>query len=345
MRGRLVLAAVLLGLLVWGLRSGRGGDGALRIDGQALGTGWRVTVVQPEEGALGEAVVRERVEAELELVDRSMSTWRDDSELAAFARLEPAQVMPVSDPLAEVLDLALEVARRSEGAFDPTVGPLVRAWGFGPDAALTPPSEEELALLFRPEGWRALMWNPEQQRLGLSSTDVELDLSAVAKGYAVDRVADALAELGAVSFLVEVGGELVARGTSPRGDAWSVAIETPAQRPDAAPVAQRVVPLVDRAIATSGDYRNVRLVDGQEISHTIDPRTGKPVTNGVGSVSVLAPTCALADALATAVLVLGPEAGIPFLETWADVDALLLVRDGEAWVERYAGSEAAFSER
>jgi FAD:protein FMN transferase len=233
-----------------------------------------------------------------------------------------------------VLKLALRVSEETGGAFDPTVAPLVRAWGFGADASEAPPTDEERAALVERVGWRRLRL--EGGGLAKTAPGLEIDLSAIAKGYAVDRVFDAVPGY-ALGVMVDVGGEIRVGGTNRRGRPWRLAIESPtAERRGI----QRILEVTDTAIATSGDYRNFYERDGRRYSHTIDPATGAPVTHRGASVSVLHEECALADAYATALLVMGPERGL----AWArerNLPILYLVYDGEGGIEEWATAPMA----
>lgn len=273
-----------------------------QLSGKTMGTTWAVKVVglpcAPQDA-------QRAVAAALDGVDQAMSTWKPDSELSRLNRHEGPAPFPLSKATREVLELSLEVSQRSGGAFDVTVGPLVDAWGFGPPGEREPPTEDAIAALREVVGSRHL----ELSEAGVTKAQprVRVDLSAVAKGYGVDRAAAALEALGARRYLVEVGGELRARGLNAEGAPWQVGVE----RPDpGARAVQRVVPLIDAALATSGDYRNFFERGGRRFSHTIDPRTGRPIEHALASVSVVADTCARADAWATALNVLGPDEGL-----------------------------------
>jgi len=260
------------------------------------------------------------VRVALDDVDDRMSTWKSDSELSRLNRARVGEAVPLSPPLRDVLRVAREVHDASGGAFDVTVGPAVDAWGFGPSDPEAPPSEPEVAQLMERIGMDLLVVTGDTA--SRTRADLSVDLSAVAKGYAVDRVLAALADLGHHASMVEVGGEIrVGGGDQP----WRIAIERP--DPRRRQVA-RVLSLQDISLATSGDYRNVRRTGDGWVSHTIDPRTARPVTHGLASVSVLAVDCARADAWATALNVLGPKEGLALarelelaaLLTWRDVD-------------------------
>jgi len=275
--------------------------------GDTMGTTYSVKLGTPELRAEARGAVQRAIEEQLDRVDRLMSTYRPDSELSRFNRQPANDPFPASPETIEVFRIAREVSQLSGGAFDVTVAPLVAAWGFGAtDRAPAPPAEAELALLRSRVGFEQIEIDTAARTLTKTRAGVTCDLSAIAKGYAVDQVADALRELGHGDFLVEVGGEVRARGRRPDGAFWRVAIETPDSDPRGV---FEVVSLGDIALATSGDYRNYYEVDGRRYSHTIDPRTGRPVEHALASVSVLYADAVHADALATALDVLGPEAG------------------------------------
>jgi thiamine biosynthesis lipoprotein len=272
--------------------------------GEALGTTFSVKLAEAEVAP--EHDVGGVVSKALERVDAAMSDWRPDSELSRFNAHTSTQPFPVSEETLAVFAVAQEVAERSAGALDVTVAPLVAIWGFGARAQEGPPTPAAIEALRAHVGYESLVVDRQAGTLRKRDPDLTCDLSAVAKGFAVDRVAGALDALGFQRYLVEVGGELRARGTHLDGGPWRVAIETPD-----APGRQihRIVELRDAAMATSGDYRAYYEVDGRRLSHTIDPRTGRPIEHGLASVTVVASDAAHADALATALNVLGPEAG------------------------------------
>ena len=306
-----------------------------------MGTTFAVRVVADDLGDERRAGLRAAIEQTLAGVDERMSTYRPESEVSRFNRARTTDPFPVSADTLAVLRHALEISELTGGAFDVTVGPLVDAWGFGPagdPAAL--PTDGDIDRLRRQVGFRKLRIDPAASSIRKQDPRLALDLSALAKGYAVDRVAERLQAEGLGSYLVEVGGEVRAGGLSPRGDPWRVGIERPAPGP---PAVQRRVRLRDRALATSGDYRNYYDVDGRRVSHTIDPRSGRPVEHGLASVSVVDPLCVRADAIATALGVLGPDAGyeLAVAQGWA---ALLIVRrDDGALHERETPAFAALS--
>jgi len=313
--------------------------GPTKLSGEALGTTWSVTLTAGAD-PVAEAQAGDAIQAALALVDQQMSTWRADSELSRFNAHATADPFPVSDEHRAVLTRAQTLHAQSRGAFDVTVRPLVRRWGFGAggERGAAPPEDSELTELLAYVGTAHLTLGPD----GLAKDDprVEVDLSAIAKGFAVDIVSDALQSLGHPDHMVEVGGEIRVRGDGPAGPLWRLAIERPAASALDGRSVQAMVPLRDAAMATSGDYRDYREVDGQRISHTIDPRTGHPITHVLASVSVIAPDCMGADAWATALSVLGPEEGLEVAEEHG-VHALMLIREGDDFVERSTASWAA----
>jgi thiamine biosynthesis lipoprotein len=293
-----------------------------QLNGAAFGTTWSVTVRQV---AATKADLATSINAILARIDSGMSTWRDDSEVSRFARA-PAGPFFFSAETAAVVSRALEVARETAGAFDPTVGPLVALWGFGAKARRTEPTPAELDAGRAAIGFSRLRWLVDGS-LDKTNAALSLDLSAIAKGYAVDAIAAELARLGAAAALIEIGGEVVAWGDSPRGGAWKLAIDSPRDHPAAATGMAAIVTLRRGAMATSGDYRQFRFIGGKRLQHSIDPRTGRPADHGLASVTVIAPDCMTADAYATALMVLGAEAGLAFVEARPLVEALFLVRN------------------
>lgn len=302
MRGRLLSGS--LALAIAGCAEPRAAE--IVLVGEAFGTGYTVRVARAE-ALPGRAALAGAVREVLARVDAQMSTYRTDSELARFNRSREPDWFAVSPETARVAAAAYEIARRSGGAFDPTVGPLVRLWGFGPEPrTAAPPAAEPLRATRAAVGFARLEVRERPPALRKRVPELELDLSAIAKGWAVDAIAERLRALGAAHFLVEVGGELRARGASPRREPWRVAIEDPLTGTQAMPA---VVALRDEAIATSGPYRNFVVRGGQRLSHLIDPRTGAPVSGDLVSVSVIAPSAMGADGWATALFVAGPEEG------------------------------------
>ena len=271
-----------------------------------MGTTWHVTIV-PGPGSASPDVLQRGIEEELESVNLSMSTYRDDSEISRFNALAADTWFPVSPEFYAVLSTALAVGWQSGEAYDVTVAPLVNLWGFGPDGpANGPPPAKQIAGLLEQIGQDNLRVDGEARQV-LKRGQLSLDFSSIAKGYAVDRVAQWLDTQGVSRYLVEVGGEMRLAGNSPRDDLWRIAIE----QPDSATIdVNAAMRISDAAIATSGDYRNYFEVDGKRYSHSIDPRTGYPVSHDLVSVTVIHNSAMIADAWATALTVLGPQEGM-----------------------------------
>jgi thiamine biosynthesis lipoprotein len=304
----------LLALLLWGaavaLISGceRSAEPpVLRLQGATMGTSYSVQIVAPA-AELDRAALAERIEARLTEINALMSTYQPDSELSRFNAQDATAWFRVSPQVVAVLQSAQQISRASGGAFDVTVGPLVNLWGFGPNvSAEALPSPAAIAGERARVGWQRLQLRTQPPALRKTHADLAVDLSAIAKGYAVDQVAELLETAGLTDYLVEIGGELRGRGRNGRGQPWQIAIERPETDKRAI---FRVVALRDLAMATSGDYRNFFEVAGRRYSHTIDPTTGRPVGHRLASVTVLAESAMRADAWATALLVLGPEQGM-----------------------------------
>lgn len=298
-----------------------------QVTGEALGTTWTVKYLG---GAATEDQVGQAAREALASVDQAMSTWRDDSELSRIRQASGPVV--VSEATVEVIGEALELAAASGGAFDPTVQPLVEVWGIHGQRRQDLPSEEELAQARAQVGWdRVVLGRDSEGRPTVDAGGTALDLSAIAKGYAVDRVSWAVSSLGIANHMVEVGGEVRAHGPGPSGTGWRLGIDRPVS--DASPGQQleAVVRLTNGALATSGNYRNTYVVDGERIVHTLDPRAGRPVASQVASATVVAPDCMTADGIATALMVLGEAEGLALVEARPQVEALLLVIDGDGF--------------
>lgn len=247
------------------------------------------------------------IEAQLAQVVRQMSTWEPDSDISRYNRAAAGEWLSVPPQFAQVLACALEIAEASDGAFDPAVGALVGLWGFGAHACNTVPDAAALAAAHARSGWRRIAFDAGNQRV-LQPGGLQLDLSAIAKGYAADQVASHLRDAGIAGALVDVGGELVGRGRKPDGTPWRVLVEAGPEEDDHR-LDARVLILDGVAVATSGDRWHHYTRDGRRYTHTIDPRSGEPVEHAPAAVSVVAGDAMHADAWATALSVLGADAG------------------------------------
>ncbi|MCO1333501.1 FAD:protein FMN transferase [Microbulbifer sp. OS29] len=311
-----------------------------QLSGRTMGTSYHITVVQVPAGSDRETL-QQLIDSELQQVNQEMSTYIDDSELMRFNHSPVGQRVPISQYLASVLEMSLDIYRRSDGAFEVTVGPLVNLWGFGsrpePESI---PSDVEIAGLLEIVGSDALTLTRGPDTVTKSRT-VEVDLSAIAKGHGVDRVAVLLEQQGIFNYLVEIGGELRTLGVNPKGKAWRIGIETPGT---AGQIVQEPILVSGRAVATSGDYRNYYERGGVRYSHSIDPRTGRSLKHKLVSVTVIDDTCAEADGLATALNVLGAEAGMAMAER-DKLAVFMLVKTDDGFEERYSSAFAPYLER
>ena len=322
-------AATVLSAMLAACSSGSSPES--RFAGETMGTTYTVKVVGEFDAARLQTMERE-VAAALGRIDGGMSTYIDDSELSRINRLSSSDWSPVSDELFAVLSEALTISRMTDGAFDVTVGPLVNLWGFGPDDATDKPSDARIHEVMATVGWRRLELREEPAAVRKRRGDVYIDLSAIAKGYAADAVAEVLARHGATDFLIEIGGDLRAEGRSGDGEPWRIGIEHPA--PGRRTV-HRVVSTESGGVATSGDYRNFREIEGRRYSHAIDPHTGHPAEHGTVSVTVVATTAMRADALATALIVLGADKGMALAER-EGVAAYFIEWHGDELVARHS---------
>jgi thiamine biosynthesis lipoprotein len=275
----------------------------VQLAGDTMGTTWHVSYISDLPGLTSE-LVQQGIEAQLEQVNRAMSTYMDDSEISRFNALAPQQWFKFSPEFFTVLTTALDVGQKSEGAYDVTVMPLVDLWGFGPKGMTdTAPGAGAIEKLLEQVGQDHIRLDKEHLS-AMKLRDLSLDFSSLAKGYGVDRVAQWLSAQGIHRFMVEVGGEMRLSGLSGRSDPWRIAIEQPDSSERSVAV---TIGLSDVGIATSGDYRNYFEADGRRYSHIIDPRTGYPVAHDLVSVTVVHDSSMMADAWATALTVLGAE--------------------------------------
>ena len=305
----------------------------IALNGPTMGTRWSATFYAAPN--VNRDPIRAALQAAVDEVDGQMSTWKPDSDLMRLTAAPVGEWITVPARLAEVLRLGLEIGRISGGAFDIGMGDAVTAWGFGPAAAA-------------PDGIRAAMKNPRRPAHEVLHFDgdhmrkaepVALDLNGIAKGHGVDRLAETLRDHGISDGLVGIDGEMRAMGLRPDGEAWTIAVEAPdAERR----TPHSILALHDAAVATSGDYRHWVEVQGRRLSHTMDPRRGGPLIASPASVTVIAGTCAEADAWATALMVLGRERGAA-LARQRKLDALFLLRDDDESI-RSVGVGRLFSE-
>lgn len=300
--------------------------------GQTMGTTYMVKVAGSPQ--IDQQTLRIKIDAELRSVNDQMSTYLESSEISQFNQSDSTEWFPVSKPFAEVVEAALQISEKTDGAFDITVGPLVNAWNFGTtERTGKVPEQATIDRLKAQMGYQKLEVRVDPPALRKKNSGLQIDLSAIAKGHGVDRVVEMLGELGADAVFVEIGGEVRTRGDKPGGP-WRVGIQLPDAANETVMVAHRMLINDDagNAMATSGDYRNFFEVDGKRFSHTIDPRTGRPVDHRLASVTVVATTCMAADAWATALSVMGPQASLNLAQEHG-LHTLLATRNGDGTYE------------
>lgn len=270
------------------------------------------------------------VDARLKEINASMSTFIDESEICRFNDFTPNKPFTPSADFLEVVRMAMDIHKLSGGAWDGSLNPLVTLWGFGREWQKEEiPSQEEIVAGLSLVDFSRISISSDG-KLVKNDSRLTIDLSSIAKGYGVDAIAALLKDQGYEDFLIEIGGEIFASGKRAKNRPWRVGINTPSSSASIGQV-YKVLSVEGRGVATSGDYRNFFVSEGRTYSHILDPRTGYPVTNGVVSVSVVAETCAFADGLATALMVMGPDSGMELVEQLTNVEALIIVRseDGE----------------
>ena len=301
-------------------------DSLASLGGESMGTRWSARVAVRAGADLH--ALHAGIQAQLDRIVAQMSTWEDGSDISRYRRAAGGSWQRLPEEFATVLDCAIEVAAASEGAFDPTVGPLVDLWGFGSTGApRRVPAAGEIERELARGGWRRLQRSADGREL-LQPGNLQLDLSAIAKGYGADQVAGHLRARGIASALVEIGGEIRACGRKPDGEPWRVLVESAADGDAAADeLPPRVLRLEDAAVATSGDRWHRFEQGGRRYAHTIDPRTGMPVADAAASVTVVAGDAMHADAWATALTVMGPTAGLEFARA-RRLAARFVARDG-----------------
>jgi thiamine biosynthesis lipoprotein len=319
----LLVAAIFA---VWKYRQYQENRQAAKIEirGETMGTTYTIKYLDPQKRNF-----KPSVDSLLQVFNQSLSTYIPDSELSTFNKLTLYKFNLPFFP--DVLYASKRIWEETDGAFDPTVGPLVNAWGFGPEGRQNPDSSTVMSLMER-VGFDKIFFDEES--VCKLSEGIYLDFSAIAKGQGVDVVAEMLEAKGIANYLVEIGGEIRAKGNNDEGNIWQVYIEKPTLDTESR-TGQAVLKLNNVSLATSGNYRNYYEQDGKIIAHTIDPKTGYPAGQNLLSVSVTAKTCMEADAYATAFMVMGFEAAKTLCESLPDIDAYFIYADGTS-IKTYA---------
>ncbi|MBC8376277.1 MAG: FAD:protein FMN transferase [FCB group bacterium] len=306
-------------------------------NGSTMGTTYHIIITGRPIDAQERSAIATSVDSALLDFNRIYSTYEDQSEISRFNRNESIHPIPVSQKLLQVVAAGQEFCMASDGAFDITVMPIVNFFGFGFKLG-----ENRFPTVDEIDSWLQLT-GCDKLEVGdsvLTKSDprITIDLSAIAKGDGSDYIAKFLMDKGHKNIFVEIGGEIVVHGHNKEGELWKIGIDRPTFGGSPGADLQHVIQLTNKAIASSGDYRNYREVEGKRISHTIDPRTGSPINHNLASVSVIANTCLLADGISTSVMVMGQEEGLSWLEAKDDVEGLLITREPDGSFKEYMTS-------
>ena len=302
----------------------------IELSGFTMGTTYNIKIIPEKDSILSTKLIKQNIDSVLISVNYQMSTYLFDSEITQFNNHESTTSFTVSNDFSLVVERALHWSKLTDGAFDITIVPLLYLWGFGPGQA------SELGDIFPEEhavqkrrthvGYEKLTTN--KYYLQKKDPFIKIDLNAIAKGFGVDAVYSFLESIGMNNIMVEIGGEVRTKGENRKNEPWMIAVETPDLESAGSKTISWALPLESKAMATSGDYRNYYEIDGIRYSHEIDPRTGYPAQTGVASATVVATNCMDADALATALIIMGAESGLQFIEKLEGVEAFLILREG-----------------
>jgi thiamine biosynthesis lipoprotein len=329
----LILLVVVLSVYLWRSKTDSQeseesevpSSGQISFSGQTMGTTYSLTYLSETGKNL-----QSSVDSLLLVFNMSLSTYIPDSEISKFNRMDTlAFTLPY---LPQVLNASRTVYENTDGAFDPTVGPLVNVWGFGPGGPELKDSAD-IEVLLRLVGFDKINFDTKEIRKTVPG--VYLDFSAIAKGQGVDMIAEFLTTKGIKNFLIEIGGELVASGVNEKGELWKVGINRPDETASASDL-YSIIALENRGMATSGNYRNYYIKGSVKISHTINPATGYPVNHSLLSATVLAKDCMTADAYATALMVMGVERAIQLDSALSEIEVFLIYGDGKGGYATFA---------
>ncbi len=305
---------------------------AVTITGQTMGTTYTIKIIGEHGSPLIPSKLKNDIDSILVEVNRQMSTYLPESEISRFNRMKAGEDFTISHDFARVVECALTISEMTGGAFDITVKPILDIWGFGSSASPQNQSEEFpppelIKQTLKSVGYTKLIVH--ETKLRKIDPDVTLDLNAIAKGFGVDKISEFCTQSGYNRYLIEIGGEVGCMGHNENNVPWRIGIDIPQLGSLPGQQIGAVVPLLNQAMATSGDYRNFFQFGDQIYSHVINPKTGYPVETKVASATVIAPTCMDADALATGLMVLGEEKGLALIESLNDVETLLIKREGK----------------
>jgi len=318
----------ILGIMIILFLAACSTDIAATFSGETMGTYYNIKIISSELDQAEQNVLKKEIDEILVQVNNQMSTYIENSEISRFNISSANTPIKVSESFINVLSLANQITAESGGAFDATVMPAVNLWGFGREGRRDDsPLNSEVAKLKNYVGMDKV--TIDGTTISKSHSKTELDFSAIAKGFGVDLVADFIRQKGYSNYMVEIGGEVVVKGLNAKESPWRIGIDRPDIEPSVDRNFQAILEIKDVAVATSGDYRNYFISGDSLYSHTIDPLTCKPIVNGVASVTVIAPTCALADAMATAIMVMGEARGLEWVESKAGIETMIIVRQND----------------
>lgn len=310
------------------------GSKPVRLKGKAIGTYYSVVAYGVPQGISADDLSK-GIDKVVSDINSVMSLFEKDSELSRFNAYQKSDWFPVSAEMEKVVQTAKDVNRETGGVFDITIAPLVNLWGFGPDKRPEKiPSEAEIKTAISEMGSQYIETRLQPPAIRKLNPDITLDLAAIAKGYCVDKVSNWLEKQGVTASMVEIGGEIRTRGMKPDGSLWRIAVEKPVSMERSV---EAVIAFTDKSMATSGDYRNYFEDGGIRYSHIIDPTTGRPISHKLVSVSVMDDTCIRADALATGLMVLGPEKGVEFAKKM-NLPAFFIVKTSDGFAEFVTGN-------
>jgi thiamine biosynthesis lipoprotein len=315
---------IIIVFFVWKIRQNAASEERVSFNGQTMGTYYNIIYIHPDG-----IVFKKEIDSLLLVWNNSLSTYIRDSEISRFNRTK--QLYFESPYFFPVLKKSKEIFEATGGAFDPTVMPLVNAWGFGPEDREMPDSSE-VKKLKQLVNFKYISF--DSVHVWKKKAGVELDFSAIAKGYGVDVVGNFLSQQGIKNYLVDIGGEITCKGINERGTPWTTGIEDPQVQFNERKI-MAVIEVSDKAIATSGNYRNFYVKDGMKYAHTISPFTGYPVQHSLLSATVVADSCMTADGFATAFMVLGVEPSIQILNEHPELDAYFIFSDEEGQIKTY----------
>jgi len=303
-------------------------DTLVSISGATMGTVYRIKIATPKIPQEKLSHLGNTIKESLDVIDSQMNHFDETSQISRFNLSKANEPFTMGHEFSEVLRIAMEISRNTGGALDVTLAPLVRLWGFGTSTSNShsPPDDTLIQTTLANTGMHHLRF-ADEHTLFKDIDALELDLSAVAKGYAVDQLAETLQDMGYTHFMIEIGGEIRVSGLNLNQEQWSIGIHEPNQESALANVTHQTLVLTNKSIATSGNYQNYFEYEGERYTHVIDPKTGWPVPQTLMSITVIAQDCATADAAATALMVLGEIQGLRWVESRVDLEALFLAKD------------------